>query len=72
MWVLDQVRHKPACTCAVTENGKKYEISHLKRRGIMLSKEQKQRHFSFMISEKLLCVFVFTYADRFSHDAAQI
>ena len=39
--ISDQVRHKPVC--AVSENGKKLEISDLGRREIVLSKWRKQR-----------------------------
>ena len=39
--VSDQVRHKPVC--AVSENGKKLEISDLGRREIVLSEWRKQR-----------------------------
>ena len=39
--VSDQVRHKPLC--AVSEYGKKLEISDLGRREIVLSEWRKQR-----------------------------
>ena len=35
VYIYSQVPHKPAC--AVTEDGQKLEISHLCRRGIVLS-----------------------------------
>ena len=37
--VSDQVRHKPSC--ATTENGKRFEILDLDRRGIVLYSENK-------------------------------
>ena len=38
----DQVQHKLGCT--ITNEGYKLEISDLRRRGIVLSVERKQRH----------------------------
>ena len=55
--VSEQVRHKPGCTS--TEKNKKLEILDLSTRGIVLA--------------KLICVFVFAYADCwFSHEVAHL
>ena len=65
--VSEQVRHKAAC--ASTEAGYRLEILDLRRRGIVLS----EALISFVVTAKLICVFVFAYADCwFSHEAAQI
>ena len=68
IWVSDQVRHKPACT--VTEDGWRLEILDLESRGIVA---KTKALISFAVTAKLICAFVFAYADCwFSHVAAQI
>ena len=64
--VSEQVQHKSGCT--VTEAGWKREISDLKT--IRVAKTKALIRFA---DSKLICVFVFTYADCwFSHEVAQI
>ena len=63
----DQVRHKP--TCSVIEDGLKLEILDLDSKGIVLS--LKRNKGADQLTPKLICVFVFAYADCwFSHAAA--
>ena len=71
-WVSDQVRHK--LVYAATEDGYKLEISDLRRRGVVLSVQQKTKVLiSCAVTAQLICSFVFAYAKiRFSHNAAQI
>ena len=63
----DQVQRKPGCT--VKEDGKRLEILNLECRGIELSLLAKTKALiSFAITAKLICAFVFAYADcRFSN-----
>ena len=63
-WVSDLVRHKLGC--AITEYGKRLEISDLGRRGINCTIQVAK-------TKALICFFVFAYAKkRFSHGEAQI
>ena len=63
----DQVRHKPGCT--VTEAGYKLEILGISRIRVVKTKAL----ISFAVTAKLICAFVFAYADCwFSHAAAHI
>ena len=66
----DQVQHKPGCT--VTEDGQRLEILDLESRGIVLSRVAKTKVLiSFAVTAKLICAFVFAYADCwFSHAVA--
>ena len=65
IWFLK--RHTPNCTS--TEDGQKLEVLYLESRGIVVYPCSENKDTDPM---KLICVFVFTYADCwFSHDAAQ-
>ena len=67
--VSGQVRHKPGCT--TTEDGYGLEISNLGSSTIRVAKIKAL--ISFVVTAKLICVFVFAYAKRrFSHDVAQM
>ena len=54
----DQIRHKPGCT--VTEDGWRLEILNLESRGIVA---KIKALISFAVTAKLICAFVFAYAD---------
>ena len=67
----DQLRHKPGC--AVTEDGKRLEISDLGRMGLYYRVATTKELISFAVTAKLICAFVFAYAECwFSHAQAQI
>ena len=68
----DQVQHKPSCT--VTEDGKRLEILDLESRRTVLCLVAKTKALiSFAVTTKLICAFVFAYADCwFSHVVAHI
>ena len=68
----DQVRHKPGCTS--TEDGKRLETLDLESTGIVYRycKAKTKVLISFAVTAKLICTFVFAYADCwFSPAAAQ-
>ena len=66
--VSDQVQHKPSCTC--TKEGQNLEILDLKSRGNCTDRIMETKA---AITAKLICSFVFSYADcLFSREAAQI
>ena len=48
--VCDQVRHKPVC--AATEARQRLEISDVETRGIILSRQRKQRRWSNCVDEQ--------------------
>ena len=65
--VSEQVRHKSGCT--ITEAGWNLEIS--RKCTIYIAKTKKL--ISFAVTAKLICIFVFTYADCwFSHETAHM
>ena len=65
--VSKQVRHKPGCT--VTEAGWKLK----KKRKYTIRVAKTKAMISFAVTAKLICVFVFAYADCWiSHEAAQM
>ena len=67
--VSDLVRHKPGCTA--TEDAYRLEISDLGSRGIhgTFRVAKTKALISFRVTAKLICVFVFAYAEsRFSHN----
>ena len=68
VWVSDQVQHKPACT--VTEAGQKIEILDSIRRGIVLQTciAKPTALINFAVTVKLVCTFVFAYANRWFSD----
>ena len=59
----DQIRHKPVYT--VSEAGWKLEISYLRKRGIVrtICLSKTKALISFSITAKLICGFVFAYAN---------
>ena len=59
--VSEQVRNKRGCTATV--DGWRLEILDLDRRGIALSMSQNKALISFAVTPKLICVFVFAYAN---------
>ena len=67
-----QVRHKPGCT--VTEDGERLEILDLESYCDCTIRVAKAKALiSFAVTAKLICVFVFAYADCwFSYAEAQL
>ena len=59
--VSEQVRHKSGCT--VTEEGWKLEIGFKKKRKCTVCVVKTKALISFAVTAKLICVFVFAYAD---------
>ena len=70
--VSEQVRHKSSCT--VTGAGWKLEISDFKKkRNYTICVAKTKALISFVVTAKLICVFVLAYAGcRFSHEAAHL
>ena len=69
---FDQVWHKPGCTAywRWLEAG---NFGFRKKRYCTIQEAKTKALISFAVTAKLICVFVFAYAERwFSHDAAQI
>ena len=65
--VSGQVRHKPGST--TTQDGQGVEISYLESSRITIYVAKTKALISFAVSAKLICVFVFAYANsRFSHN----
>ena len=65
--VSDQVQHKPYCS--VTEDN----FGFRKKRNWYIRKAKTKALVSFTVTAKLICVFVFAYADCwFSHAVAHI
>ena len=63
--VSEQVQHKSGCT--VTEDGQRLK----KKRKCTICVAKTKALISFAVTAKLICVFVFAYADCwFSHEAA--
>ena len=63
IWGSDQVQHKPGCT--VTEDG-----SRLKILNCTIHVAKTKAPISFALTAKLVCTFVFAYADCWFSDAA--
>ena len=69
--VSEQVQHKPACTS--TEKSQKLEISDLSRENFTIRVAKTKALISFAVTVKLICVFVFAYADCwFSNEVAHL
>ena len=67
----EQVRHKHSC--ASKEDGIKPEILDLKKKNCTIRVAKTQALIRFAVTAKLICAFVFTYADCwFSHGAAHL
>ena len=63
IWVSDQVRHKPCCTV----------FGFKKKRDCTIRVAKTKALISFAVTAKLICGFVFTYANCwFSHAQAHI
>ena len=67
-----KVRHKPGFT--VTEDGERVEVLHLESRGnCTISVAKTKALISFAVTARLICAFVFVYADCWcSHAAAHM
>ena len=69
--VSEHVRQKPSCTS--TEDGHRLEIWVLESKGIVLFVAKTKALISFAVTAKLICAYVFAYADRwFCHDVAHL
>ena len=66
--VCDQVRLKPACSAA--ETSKRLEISAIASRGIIISRQRKQRRCSDAQADLRFVVRI--GQNRFSHDEAHM
>ena len=60
--------------CTITEEGYKLEVSDIRRRrNGTIRIAQTKALISFAVTAKLICAFVFAYADcLFSHAASQL
>ena len=70
--VSDQVRHKPGCT-AIEDGWSLENFGSRKKRDCNIYVAKTKALISFVVTAKLICVFVFAYAKSwFSHNEAHL